>query len=296
MVDMVRLRKWEDARHPAGRLHAQPQLRYPSQCVRVRSVPDEWRRAKSPGAMVRSIIIEVAIMVAIGVVLAMLGPFDSYRIGDFAARLAYWLPASLIGYAIFRPTTWLAHWLAERLQLPLPASLVGSVAVGAIPGTIAVALLGGYRWSTLPAPTRLLPLYFNVFLLGLLIIGLFLLIERTTGAAVGAERGPVARPALLDRLSPGFAAPVRALEMEDHYVRAHGADGRSELVLMRMRDAVAELGDAEGERVHRSWWVARTAVVGKRREGRDLVLLLDDGRAVPVARDRTPALRAKGWL
>ena len=240
-------------------------------------------------------------MIAIGVVLAVLGPFGSYRIGDFAARLAYWLPAALLGYAIFRPTTVFTTWAAERLQLPLIVSLVGSVAIGAIPGTILVAFLGGYRWSSLPSPTRLMPLYFNVFLLGLLIIGLFVLIDRAMhpSAGGGANAGKTAQPVrarLLDRLSPGFAAPVRALEMEDHYVRAHGADGRSELMLMRMRDAVAELDGVEGERVHRSWWVARWAVAGRRREGRDTVLLLDDGRVVPVARNRVADLKERGWF
>lgn len=241
-------------------------------------------------------------MVVVGVVLAALGPFGSYQIGDFAERLAYWLPAALVGYAIFRPTTQLVKLLAERLRLPLVAALIASVAIGALPGTVAIAVLNGHRWSALPAPTQLLPLYFNVFLLGLLIIGLFVMIDRVsaattdTGSSSSAGGSAPSRPALLDRLSHGFAAPVRALEMEDHYVRAHGSDGRSELILMRMRDAVAELGEIEGERVHRSWWVARAAVTGKRRDGRDVALLLDDGRAVPVARDRITDLRAKGWL
>ena len=50
-----------------------------------------------------------------------------------------------------------------------------------------------------------------------------------------------------------------ALQGEDHYVRIHTALG-SELVLMRLGDAIQELDGLEGERVHRSWWVARRAV------------------------------------
>jgi DNA-binding LytR/AlgR family response regulator len=83
--------------------------------------------------------------------------------------------------------------------------------------------------------------------------------------------------------------------MEDHYVRAHTAAG-SDLVLMRMRDAVAELGGLAGLQVHRSWWVAEAAVAGHRRNGRQLSLTLKNGLEAPVARSAEAAVRAAGWL
>jgi DNA-binding LytR/AlgR family response regulator len=84
--------------------------------------------------------------------------------------------------------------------------------------------------------------------------------------------------------------------MEDHYVRAHGPQGCSHLLLMRMADAERELSGVEGERVHRSWWIARAAVEGVRRDGRRLFLQLGGGLEAPVSRDRVPALRQRGWL
>lgn len=47
--------------------------------------------------------------------------------------------------------------------------------------------------------------------------------------------------------------------MEDRYLRIH-TDGGSDLILMRLRDAVGELAGADGLQVHRSFWVARAAV------------------------------------
>ena len=85
------------------------------------------------------------------------------------------------------------------------------------------------------------------------------------------------------------------LENEDHYLRVHTRLGNA-MILMRMRDAVVQLDETEGERVHRSWWVARHAVAGVVRQDRNLRLRLVDGREVPVARANIPALRAKGWL
>ncbi len=243
----------------------------------------------------RNLLVELAVMLLVGLLLAALGPFDSYRLGDFSARVAYWVPASVIGYAIFRPTTLLVFWLAERLEFPFVAAVLGAVAIGAVPGTIAIALFGGHDWSGLPPARALLPLYFNVVLLGTLIIGFFALIERRS-APTGPTAEPAPRTPFLDRLSAGFPLPLVALEMEDHYVRAHGQGGRSELILLRMRDAVAELAGIEGERVHRSWWVARAAVTGKRRDGRTLLFQLGPTLEAPVARDRVADLKTKGWL
>ena len=85
------------------------------------------------------------------------------------------------------------------------------------------------------------------------------------------------------------------MENEDHYVRAHTATG-STLLLMRLRDAVLELEEVEGARVHRGWWVARAAVAEVVRRERAVSLRLVNGLEVPVARSALPELRAAGWL
>jgi DNA-binding LytR/AlgR family response regulator len=99
----------------------------------------------------------------------------------------------------------------------------------------------------------------------------------------------------LDRLPPHLRSGLIALEMEDHYVRAHTAGG-SALVLLRMRDAVAELAGIEGMQVHRSWWVARSAVREAVASGRNVTLRLERGIEAPVARSSITALREAGWL
>jgi DNA-binding LytR/AlgR family response regulator len=83
--------------------------------------------------------------------------------------------------------------------------------------------------------------------------------------------------------------------MEDHYVRAHTVLG-SEMILMRLRDAMAELDDVEGQQIHRSWWVARHAVEDVRRDGRNLRLVLPGGLEAPVARANVAALKEQGWI
>ena len=257
----------------------------------------------------REWVIELVVMVAVGVALAALGPFGSFAIGSFGARLAYWIPAVLIGYAIFRPITLAAILIAQRLLLPaLPAAVVG-VLLAAVPGTFAIAYLGGYRPGAEPQFEQLFQLYIQVGLIGVLVMVVFVLLgqgstrasasrSQAVPLALAPAPSPVETPAtapFLNRLPGAWANRLVALEMEDHYVRAHGPDS-STLILLRMRDAEAELAGIDGMRIHRSWWVARDAVERVVRDGRGYKLRLTNGLEPPVARDRVAALKAAGLL
>lgn len=99
----------------------------------------------------------------------------------------------------------------------------------------------------------------------------------------------------LDRIPPRLGRDLLALEMEDHYVRVHTGAG-SDLVLMRLRDAIAALGGIDGLQVHRSYWVAAAAVDGvERKPDGKLTLRLRNGLRVPVSRSHVAAVRAAGW-
>lgn len=258
----------------------------------------------------REWVIEWVVMIAVGVALAALGPFGSFALGSFGARLAYWVPAALLGYAIFRPITLAAVLIARRLALPeLPAALIGTLAAAA-PAALAIAYLGGYRPDVPPRFDELFQLYVQVAVIGVLVMLVFVLMgngpARSAPAPVAqldaedASTEPVStRPEqlapFLDRLPPAWRDRLVALEMEDHYVRAHGP-GTSTLILQRMRDAEAQLAALDGMRVHRSWWVARWAVEQIVRDGRNTRLRLVGGLEAPVSRDRIAELRAAGWL
>ena len=83
--------------------------------------------------------------------------------------------------------------------------------------------------------------------------------------------------------------------MEDHYVRIHTARG-STLLHVPMAVAVAALAGRPGLRVHRSWWVAKTAVANAVQDGRNLRLVLTNGLHAPVARSQVAAARHAGLL
>ena len=88
---------------------------------------------------------------------------------------------------------------------------------------------------------------------------------------------------------------VLCLRMEDYYVRVHTAKG-SRLVAGPFERVIAGLGDREGMKVHRSWWVSRSAIVGVEVDGRNLKLRLSNDLRAPVSRASVAKLRQVGWL
>ncbi len=249
----------------------------------------------------RRILIDCTIILGVGVVLALIGPFGSFA-APFGLRLLYWLAMSYAGYFLYFPAMTLASALAPRLDLPEWSLWAAACVLASVPmsGVVWAANLIWHpaRWLTLE---QWIAHYFNVAVLGGLVCALFWFARQRSRARSAPPSEPEALagmpglPRLAERLPPHLRAAPIALEMEDHYVRVHTRHG-STLLLMRMRDAVAELDGMPGALVHRSWWVARDAVQGVRREGRNVRLQLSGGIEAPVARAQAPGLEAEGWF
>lgn len=260
----------------------------------------------------RKLVIDLAVMVAIGVVMALIGPFGSFQ-ASFPTRLAYWVGLGLAGYACYRPMGWAVGRVGAGLDLPVWLLWGFACLVATVPMTLVVAGIDRLpRGLPLPGFDVLATTYGYVLVVGSIVTLVFFLIERASMAPAPASGvvtqpvpSPVAIPAattpsagqprFLDRLPPHLGSDLIALEMEDHYVRAHTVLG-SELILLRLRDALAELDGIEGQQVHRSWWVARHAVEDVRRDGRNLRLVLPGGLEAPVARANVAVLKEQGWV
>lgn len=264
-------------------------------------------------ALVRRIIVDLAIMTVIGVFLAIIGPFGSIA-APFPERFVSWLGFAWLGYCCYRPMQAVVGWGERALALPRWGMVAAACLIATVPMTFAVLGVnslasGGWRWPSLEV---LVGTYFSVLVIGSAVTVLFNVVQGrpapapTPAPAVPPARAsePAAQPAaapalppnpLFDTLPPEIGSEVVALEMEDHYVRVHTALG-SALVLMRLRDAMALMGGIEGMQVHRSWWVARGAVEDVVREGRNLRLRLARGIEAPVARANVAMLRDARWI
>lgn len=116
-----------------------------------------------------------------------------------------------------------------------------------------------------------------------------------TAAEQPASTGPV-RVKLTDRLPFAFRdAGILAVCADDHYLRVYTGRGEA-LILLRLADAVAELEGLEGAQTHRSWWVARSAVVEASWSSRGASLTLTGGVVAPVSRTYAKTLKEQGWF
>jgi hypothetical protein len=212
--------------------------------------------------------------------------------GPFQAGL--WLVETLAGAAFgLLAARWLVppSWYVGPLWRPV-LFIAASVTA---PMT---ALIIGLNWGlahhrlSLEMLRDVLP---QVFLISLAMTSLAFLVRRRATETHAAPRG-APPPKFLERLPAKLkGADLFAVEAQDHYLRLHTSLGQ-DLILMRLGDAIAELEGIEGSQTHRSWWVARAAVVSAERgEGR-ATLTLTDGAEVPVSRGFAKQLRDAGWF
>ncbi|WP_207790278.1 LytTR family DNA-binding domain-containing protein [Glacieibacterium frigidum] len=228
--------------------------------------------------------------------MALIGALGSGQV-PLLPRLAYWLAVMWSGAALGHGVSvGMRNW--GRLQAwPLVEGALIALVI-ALPLTTIVIVANHLAFGGgFPSPAGMA----GAFLTVLLISGLITALNYTTTPPVvplpsAQAEAPPPPPRFLDRLPLRLRhARLLAIEAEDHYLRVH-TDAGSDLVLLRMVDAIAELDGLAGARTHRSWWVARDAVVSVDSGGGRTTLTLAGGLAVPVSRGARPELAAQGWF
>lgn len=235
------------------------------------------------------------ICLAAGVFLGLIGPLGSHAL-PLGLRLGYWIVATLGGGLLGWGVTLLA---VRRLPDTAPPWIV-IVTIAGVMTPPGMALI--FAWGKVALPghagfDNLVTLAWSVFVISLVITAINQLIVPVSrpAATVAPAPSPV-RSAFMDRLPPRLRdAALHAVEAEDHYLRVHTAKG-SDLILLRLSDAVTELAGLDGAQTHRSWWVARAAVRGVARGDGRATLTVEGGLKVPVSRAHAAALRAAGWF
>jgi DNA-binding LytR/AlgR family response regulator len=238
---------------------------------------------------------DLAIATAIGAFLGLIGPFGSYYNGPAWQRVGFQVVNFWVGVLIF------GALVRVLLSLKLRPSVFWLVLAASVAAIDVPFSMGVHRFAALiwPRLARFFPGALEWYLQGLLTSApvitafVFVIRHREHRRALAREAGeaPPSREGLLG------AAPsqVICLQMEDHYVRVHTAGG-SRLVLSTLSQAMAALGASDGLQVHRSWWVARKAVVRAYRDGRRVRLDLINGVSAPVARSAVASVREAGWM
>jgi hypothetical protein len=248
---------------------------------------------------------ELAALLAVGAILGWLGPYGTYFCFDTPDRFGYWMLRSLLvgltclaAFQVLAAGEPVTSWPATKRALvalfiaSLPCALIG----------LALATLFHHAPTS---PLQFAALYGRVAIVTV-IVGFPLHLIRATAArerAIQPARQASAAPAavvpngaaFLRRIPAKLGSELLYIAMEDHYLRVHTRRG-SDPLLLRLSDAVAELGPVIGRQVHRSHWVARQAVSSVERDGYRTWLVLTTGMKIPVSRTYLPALREAGWL
>lgn len=265
----------------------------------------------------RSVLIELWAMLVLSAIMGFLGPFGTYNDSPFLPRCGHWLMQLMGAYVLVRPSILLWEEIAQATSLPRRHLVFWGVLLSSFP----LALL--WTWSTsaffrgLNGFSVLLPF---AVLCALAVLGVtswarwadLKMRSHSAGKEASAEPSedvvsspsPVETepaeesrgvPRLAKRLSPTFQGRILALQSEDHYVRVHGEIG-SELLFIRLRDAIAEMDAAPGQQVHRSWWIAADGIQTVETDGRKRTIRLRNGAYAPVARDSVSKLERAGFL
>ncbi len=240
------------------------------------------------------------VLLGIALLIGLIGPFGTFAL-PLLPRLGYWLGVSVVTWFVAQTVVLLLVGMVPRdwpLSSMATAGLAGAVA--GLPVALVVWVL-----NLLVIPERSLSLWqllaYCVALTGVI----SLLGEMLSPSQMDENQMPPVNdtakhspmPAnetpLLQRLPPEQRGSLLYLSMQDHYVEVHTERGKT-LLLLRLADAIRETGAVEGVQIHRSHWVARTAVRMTRRRNGRLWLVMSDGAELPVSRSGLAAVRAAG--
>ncbi len=234
--------------------------------------------------------------------LTFLRPFGMHQIDMFYAGF-FWSVMCFTGYVIYSPTMF---FLSKLLDRNLPER-INNKAVRLVLSTLVASVLMG-----LLAPF-IINLFFNYFdnsylqslpmsilyctVIGGIIAGVSsikslmlqqqqLLKQSAEELALESEKVDTIQSqpieSLINELPIAKRGKLICLQMDDHYLNVI-TDKGEHMLLMRFKDALSKLEHYDGFQTHRSWWVAKDAVVDTKKDGRKLILVLQNGTEVPVS-------------
>ncbi len=241
---------------------------------------------------------DLALLAAIAAFLATTGTYGVRPAVGLPLAFGYWLGLLLVGAMTGERAVSLYYRGEGRRPVWLMFVIVSLVTALAV----FLVLIGlDVTLGRLPRPETL-PAYFGaVWVVAAAMTGIGYLTSRAFAPHPDAPREtqvPDADPVkkFLERPPLEYrAAELWALSSEDHYLRVHTSLG-TELVLMRLADAVRDLERADGLQVHRSWWVARAGLKDAARADGKTTLTLKSDVEVPVSRSYADAVRAQKYI
>ncbi|AYG66809.1 MULTISPECIES: LytTR family DNA-binding domain-containing protein [unclassified Rhizobium] len=247
-----------------------------------------------------------ATFVTIVLIFALTGPYGTFARLTPGARLGYWLVLQAMAWSIAIVFSVVAEILLRRhVSSMFARMMIGSIAA-ALPIGFGISLVElAFFGTTSTVIDSLRQSLGAIPLCALFCILSYLTMHRqiamaaqgsdatetkATLAAAAELRTLASQPPILSRLKPENRGALVRLTVRDHYTEVVTTRGR-ELILLRFGDALMEIGNTEGMRLHRSHWISTEHVAHLKRDNGKLIVIARDGVAVPVSRSYAEAVR-----
>lgn len=247
----------------------------------------EWRRhLLSP--------LTLTALAAVSAVLCLIGPFGTLASLSLLPRAGYWATLTVSGYAIGS----LISAAVLRPGKPLVQHLVRILIAGGLTGVAMTALVSVVNWPVFGSPpfgAETVALAGPTLVISVIVMAVIDLFSRKLSPTEAGMPDTPQAVLLLDRLPFDKRGPLVAISVEDHYVRVRTTKGE-EMILMRLADAIREVGATPGAQVHRSHWAAFDQVAAVTRDGDRAVLQMTNGGDIPVSRRHIPTIKEAGLL
>ncbi|WDE14079.1 LytTR family DNA-binding domain-containing protein [Thalassomonas haliotis] len=234
-------------------------------------------------------------------VLALLAPFGMNKI-SLAGNIAFWVTACFSGHLLYSPLFFLGGKYLQRFPLP---SWAGLLLLSVIAGFLMCFVITFISWLYFGGSADYLedlPVLFpKTFLVGVIItlVELFKNYIKHQNEQLAQQehmqQEQQTSVKFMDKLPIDKRGTLLCLEMDDHYLKVHTDKGHH-MLLMRLKDALADLVDYPGLQTHRSWWVAEEAIRESVKQERRVSLRLSNDLLVPVSRTYLPELKTRNLL
>ncbi len=252
------------------------------------------------------LINDLLIILAIGIFIGYLAPFGMDHLPVWISIL-YWVVTCICGYLIYTPLIHMGEILLEqRIKLQW-VRVALSTFIASILMSFVVPVIGWALFeNNIDYSKQFLAVLPKAIIIGGVITFISMvqnLIKRQKEQLVASEKkqqeqqqkADKATNQQLDKLIAQLPIEKRGelicLEMSDHYLKVYTDKGHH-LLLMRFKDALDILIDYPGLQTHRSWWVAKSAIISLKKDGRKTFLILANQLEVPVSRTFVEAVKA----
>lgn len=250
----------------------------------------------------------VTLFVGAALFMTILSPFRTDLDLSVPIRFLYWFGVIFGGTAISLMVATLVQRRAEaRTGFSRAFIMLVQVLIASIPITLLVAgmemwLREPFGWAELP---QIFP-YVATITAVITVSSSFVKKHRQLKQRIRDHQANEASPPRLQaspaitrfhlRLDPPLRhEEILMLKAEDHYLHVQTNKG-TVLIRCTLAAAIEELGNVDGQRIHRSFWVARSAILMIKKHGSTYRLIMRDGKSIPLSRRCRSELSKSDWL